>query len=282
MKSYTMPEITPPESLRKRTYEVIFGTSTPAGKRFDVVLLWLIGLSVLAVILESVPTIQQSHSWLFTNAELLFTGLFTVEYLARIWSHPQPLRYIFSVWGIIDLLSILPSYLRYFLVGGQYLVSIRILRLLRIFRILKLGRFFLESQSLARALRASVYKISIFMMVLLFVVIILGSVMYVVEGTENGFTSIPQGIYWAIITITTVGYGDVVPVTGLGKLIASLIMLMGYSVIAVPTGILTVEIGKASRGDQETTCPDCQRAIEVQDALFCPYCGEDLSKHKHP
>lgn len=276
-----MPSPADQTTPRARAYEVIFGTTTPAGRRFDVVLLWLIGASVLAVILESVPAIQLRFPQLFSNAELVFTGLFTIEYLARIWSHPQPWRYIFSVWGIIDLLAILPSYLRFFLVGGQYLVSIRILRLLRIFRILKLGRFFLESQSLARAVRASAYKISIFMMMLLFVVIILGSVMYVVEGSENGFTSIPQSIYWAIITITTVGYGDVVPVTNLGKLISSIIMLMGYSVIAVPTGILTVEIGKASRGEEGKTCPDCQRTIEVKDAYFCPYCGEDLSHPTH-
>ena len=260
-------------SFKSKTYEVIFGTSTPAGRRFDVVVLWLIVLSVLTVILESVPSVNAAWPEGFAVLEWMFTLVFTLEYAARIYSHPKPLRYIFSFWGIIDLLAILPSYLRFFLAGGQFLVSIRILRLLRIFRILKLGRYFMESQSLARALRASTYKITVFLLVLLFLVIIMGSIMYVVEGGENGFTSIPQSIYWAIITITTVGYGDVVPYTALGKFISSIIMLMGYAIIAVPTGILTVEINKASKEDADRPCPNCKKTIPVMDAHYCPYCG---------
>jgi voltage-gated potassium channel len=267
-------------------YTVIFGTETRAGKGFDLILLVLILLSVFAVVLESVRPIREEFSGIFTTSEWIFTIAFTMEYLLRIYSHPKPLRYIFSFLGIIDLLAILPTYLGLFFDQATFLLTVRAFRLLRVFRILKLTRYITEANLLLKAMRESVYKITIFFGVVLSLVLLLGTVMYMVEGERSGFTSIPQSIYWAIVTITTVGYGDVAPVTVLGKLIASIAMLTGYSIIAVPTGIITVEIGKAARKQRQdkTTkvCNRCGHESKELDAGYCSRCGEKLKNKQGP
>jgi len=263
---------------RKYIYNVIFGTESRAGKTFDLILLVLILLSVLAVVLESVPALRKVHASMFTTSEWIFTIAFTIEYFFRIYSHPKPIKYIFSFLGIIDLLAILPTYLSLFFDQATFLLTVRAFRLLRVFRILKLTRYITEANHLMRAMRESMYKITIFFGVVLSLVLLLGTVMYMVEGENSGFSSIPQSIYWAIVTITTVGYGDIAPVTVLGKLIASVAMLTGYSIIAVPTGIITVEIGKAVRRKGNIThghvCEKCGHTEDDHRANFCSRCGE--------
>ena len=224
---------------KKDLYQIVFGTDTKAGKRFDVVLLWLILISIIIVMLESVPELGAKYAKLFFFVEWVLTILFTIEYLLRIYISHKPLKYIFSFWGLIDFLSILPTWLSLVYTGYHYFIIVRIFRLLRIFRVLKLVRFNNEAQVLIKALRASIYKISIFFLVVLSIVTFLGTLMYVVEGGEDGFSSIPQSIYWAIVTVTTVGYGDLVPHTVIGKFISSFAMIIGYAIIAVPTGIVT-------------------------------------------
>ena len=257
---------------KQNLYSIVFGTDTKAGKRFDVALLWVILLSVVVVMLESVPALDAKFDLEFLAIEWVLTIVFTLEYLLRLWISPKPLKYIFSMWGIIDLLSILPTYLSFFLVGYHYLLIVRIFRLLRIFRILKLVRFNSEAQVLLNALKSSMYKISIFLMAVLTIVTLMGTIMYVVEGGEKGFTSIPQSIYWAIVTVTTVGYGDMIPHTVLGKIISSIAMIVGYAIIAVPTGIITVGITQAANATKP--CSHCDHK-NVPDAKFCNFCGED-------
>lgn len=258
---------------RERLYVIVFKANTKAGKQFDVALLWLILLSVLVVLLESVPELGTRFHFTFYSIEWALTILFSIEYLLRIWISPKPLKYIFSFWGFIDLLSIFPTYLSLFVVGYHYLLIVRIFRLLRIFRILKLVRFLTEAQVLIKALRASLYKISIFLIVVLSIVTFLGTIMYVVEGGKEGFTSIPQSIYWAIVTVTTVGYGDMVPHTVLGKFISSIAMMIGYAIIAVPTGIVTVEMSRAS---ETLSCPACNKKNN-ENAKFCNHCGKAIN-----
>lgn len=266
---------------RKAIYTVIFGTGTRAGKGFDLVLLVFILLSVFAVVLESVRPLSEAYSGIFTTSEWIFTIAFTIEYILRIYSHPRPLKYIFSFLGLIDLLAILPTYLGMFFDQATFLLTVRAFRLLRVFRILKLTRYITEANLLLKAMRESVYKITIFFGVVLSLVLLLGTIMYMVEGEHSGFTSIPQSIYWAIVTITTVGYGDVAPATVTGKLIASIAMLTGYSIIAVPTGIITVEIGRAVRKQQTdkkpVTCSHCGHVSEDAEAGFCSRCGTKLA-----
>jgi voltage-gated potassium channel len=265
--------------LRNRIYEIIFGTDTRAGKTFDVILLWMIILSVTAVVLESVSSFRVAYHEVFISTEWFFTIVFTLEYVLRIYSSPRPLKYMSSFYGVIDLLAILPTYLGLIFDQTTFLLTFRALRLLRMFRVLKLGRYIKEAGILVRALQQSIHKIVVFFGVVLTLVLILGSIMYLVEGEENGFTSIPQSIYWAIVTITTVGYGDIAPVTVLGKILASIAMLTGYSIIAVPTGILTVEIGKAARSDRQKhqlSCPSCGHSPHDQDARYCKICGTRL------
>lgn len=267
-------------SLRKKIFVLIFGSDTRAGKTFDVILLWMIVLSVIAVVLESVSTFRDSYHEVFITTEWFFTIIFTLEYLLRIYSSPRPWKYITSFFGIIDLLAILPSYLGLVFDQTTFLLTIRALRLLRMFRVLKLGRYIKEAGVLVRALQLSIHKIVVFFGAVLTLVLILGSVLYLVEGEENGFTSIPQSIYWAIVTITTVGYGDIAPATVLGKVLASVAMLTGYSIIAVPTGIITVEIGKAARESKKTRlviCKNCGHDEHDSDAQFCKICGRSLS-----
>jgi len=260
--------------IREKLYHIVFGTDTKTGKRFDVVLLWVILLSVVVVMLESVPELDAKFDHEFWVLEWVLTIIFTLEFILRIWISQKPFKYIFSLWGVIDLLSILPTYLSIFMVGYHYLLVVRIFRLLRIFRILKLVRFNSEAQVLLNALKSSMYKISIFLMAVLAIVTFMGTLMYVVEGGEDGFTSIPQSIYWAIVTVTTVGYGDMVPHTVLGKVISSFAMIMGYAIIAVPTGIVTVGIAKATNASEP--CSHCGHK-NVPGAKFCNYCGEELN-----
>lgn len=267
-------------SLRGQLFIIIFGANTRKGRLFDVVLLWFILLSILVVCLESVPKIRASYESFFFYLETFFTIAFTIEYFLRIYSHPKPLKYLLSFYGIIDLLSIIPFYLTYFMPSGHYLITIRILRLLRVFRILKLSSFVHHAQVLKTAIVASLQKITVFMLFILALVLIIGTVMYVVEGEENGFTSIPQSIYWAIVTITTVGYGDLTPQTPLGQVISSLVMIMGYAIIAVPTGIVTVEMSRTQplpKKSDLTECLSCGKRMPL-NANFCSNCGHSLKE----
>jgi len=234
--------------------------------------------SIVVVMLDSVPSLHQEYGGLFFVLEWTFTVLFTIEYILRLSCISKPFLYATSFLGLIDLLAIVPSYLSIFYAGAQSLLVLRALRLLRIFRIFKLNHFLTEMQFLGSALRGSFKKIMIFMLAVLAIVVILGSVMYLVEGRQNGFTSIPDSIYWAIVTITTVGYGDISPVTSWGKFIASIIMFIGYGIIAVPTGIITTEIALAAknRGHQHEACPSCGREGHDDDADYCKWCGEKL------
>ena len=266
-------------SFRKKLYEIIFEADTPAGKAFDVILLLFIVVSILAVILESVPLYGVRYGRLFSLTEWVITFSFTVEYLLRIWVVERPPRYIFSFYGIIDLLSVLPSYIGLFAGGAHGLMIIRALRLLRIFRLFKLSRYISEANLLMLALKNSREKISVFLMTVVMLVIVLGTLMYMIEGEQSGFTSIPRGIYWAIVTLTTVGYGDIAPVTPLGQFVASLVMILGYGIIAVPTGIVTVEYSRVRKEKKVTTqvCPVCLREGHDADAGYCKYCGAKLN-----
>lgn len=260
-------------TTRGKLYNIVFETDTKAGKRFDVFLLWIILFSVLTVMLESVPEMAKNYSGIFFTLEWIVTILFTIEYLLRIWISPKPFKYIFSLWGIIDLLSFLPTYLSLFILGYHYLIIIRIFRLLRVFRILKLARFNSESRVLLNALQSSLYKLSVFFVAVVAIVVFMGTIMYVVEGGQEGFTSIPQSIYWAVVTVTTVGYGDMVPHRVLGKFISSIAMIIGYAIIAVPTGIITV--GMAQSGRRKKVCESCKHQNDL-DALYCNNCGERM------
>ncbi len=268
------------QSLKKKIFVIIFGTHTPAGRLFDILLLILILISVLAVMLESVAYIQTTYGGVLTVIEWVITILFTMEYITRIIVVSKPRRYIFSFLGVIDLLAILPTFLSLIVASSQALVIIRVLRLLRVFRILKLARFISEAQILGRALVASRHKITVFGLFLLVAVFILGSIMYFVEGGQGGFKSIPLSIYWAIVTLTTVGFGDITPVTALGKMIASLIMLLGYSIIAIPTGIVGAEVYRGIIGDPrynpQLICESCGSEGHRKDSIYCRRCGEKL------
>ncbi len=266
-------------SLREIIYDVIFEADTPAGKAFDVILLWAIFLSIGAVLLESVDSYAQDYGAILRAVEWGFTVLFTVEYLIRIYSCPKPLSYIFSFYGLVDFLSILPTYLSLFYTGTQSLLVIRGLRLLRIFRVFKLGRYTNEAQTLVTALHASRAKITVFLGSVLGLVLIMGAAMYLIEGESSGFTSIPKAMYWAIVTMTTVGYGDIVPQTTAGQIVASMVMMSGYAIIAVPTGIVSVELANAERStNPKRQCRKCKRLGHENDAAFCMICGEKLPK----
>ncbi|ARK10771.1 ion transporter [Fibrivirga algicola] len=269
----------PRAGWRARLHEVIFEADTAAGKAFDIGLIASILLSVTTVMLESVPSIRTAYGDVLTRIEWFFTILFSIEYLLRLVSVKKPLRYITSFFGFVDILALLPTYLSLLLPGTQYLFTIRILRLLRVFRILKLSEYLSEASTLMGALQASRRKISVFILTVLLLVVIIGSMMYIVEGEEHGFTSIPTSIYWAIVTLTTVGYGDLSPQTPLGKALASLVMIMGYGIIAVPTGIVTAEISQAAMKFKQVTsqaCPNCSQYGHDADATFCKYCGSRL------
>ena len=263
---------------RFRLHEIIYESNTRAGKAFDVALLIAIFTSIMVVMLDSVESIHQSYGRLLNFAEWGYSILFTLEYILRLISIKRPWRYVFSPLGIIDLIALIPSYLSIFFVGAQSLLVFRALRLLRVFRIFKLSRFLTEINFLTVALKGSLRKISIFLLTVLSLTVILGSIMYLVEKRENGFSNIPESIYWAIVTITTVGYGDISPVTPMGKFVASVVMLIGYAIIAVPTGILTHDLATAARQKKELpeSCPTCGREGHDSDATFCKYCGSAL------
>jgi len=268
---------TSPSTTRTAIHEIIFEADTPAGKAFDVALLVLIILSVVAVMLESTSAIEARYGHLLRTFEWIVTILFTIEYLLRLYCVGKPARYARSFFGIVDLLAILPTYLSVIIPGAQSLLVIRALRLLRVFRVLKLAHFVGEASELGAALRASARKIIVFLGAVLTIVVIVGSMMYLIEGQENGFTSIPVSIYWAIVTMTTVGYGDIAPQTALGKILASAIMIMGYGIIAVPTGIVSVELAGVTRRKITTqACPECGAGGHDGDAVHCKYCGAKI------
>jgi len=266
----------PSNSIQKQLHTIIFEADTRAGKLFDVVLLWAILISIIVVMLESVNSIQLRYSSEIKIIEWSFTILFTLEYIARIISVKKPLKYIFSFYGIIDLLSILPTYFGLFITGTHSLSVIRSIRLLRIFRILKLARYVKAAQTLNQALIASKNKIIVFLFAVLSLVIVLGTIMYLIETPESGFTSIPRSIYWTIVTLTTVGYGDIAPQTILGQTLASVIMIIGYAIIAVPTGIVGAEFINESSKISTQACPNCSKEGHDSDAKHCKYCGEEL------
>jgi len=264
-------------NIRHSLHEIIFEADTPAGKLFDVLLILSIMVSVVLVMLDSVSSIQQSYGHLLYFGEWLFTILFTIEYILRLYSVGRPLSYATSFFGVVDLMAILPSYFSIFFPGTQYLLVIRILRVLRVFRILKLVQYVSEARVLMQAMRASRRKITVFLFVVLTLVVIFGSLMYIIEDPQSGFTSIPQSIYWAIVTLTTVGYGDISPQTGLGQTLAALIMIIGYGIIAVPTGIVTAELTHSYKRSISTqACPQCSADGHDPDAAFCKYCGSRL------
>lgn len=259
---------------RDTLHEIIFGAETPAGKWFDILLIVSILASVLAVMLDSVSGISINYGSLFTGIEWFFTIVFTIEYILRLICVGRPLLYATSFFGIVDLLAIIPTYISLFIPGSEYLLVVRILRILRIFRVLKLVQYMSEALFLMKALRASIRKIIVFLFTVLTMVIIFGSMMYLIEGAENGFTSIPRSIYWAIVTLTTVGYGDISPQTNIGQMLAACIMILGYSIIAVPTGIVTAELSQLSSKKKATQlCKDCGAEGHDADADFCKYCG---------
>ena len=263
---------------RQKIYEIIFEAETPIGKRFDEFLIATILLSIVVVMLDSVEGIKAVHGETLFMLEWGFTILFTIEYILRLISVRRTLGYATSFFGIVDLLAIVPTYLSLLLPGSQYLIVIRVLRLLRIFRVLKLSHYLSEADLLMKALQASRRKIIVFIFTVLNLVIILGSIMYVVEGENPGFSSIPTSVYWSIITLTTVGYGDIVPQTGLGQAIASVVMIIGYGIIAVPTGIVTAEISYAmKRQFTSRVCPSCSREGHDPDSKFCKFCSAELT-----
>ena len=265
------------EPWRDHWYEIIFEADTPSGKLFDVLLLAAILMSVLIVVLESVDDIYQNYRSPIFAAEWLFTVLFTLEYTARIACARRPLRYIISFYGIVDLLAILPTYLMVLLPGAQSFAVIRALRLLRAFRVFKLAHMLSEASALRSAVWASRAKILVFLTFVLIIVVIVGAAMHLIEGEASGFTSIPESMYWAIVTMTTVGYGDVAPQTPLGKTMAGLMMVLGYSLIIIPTGIVTTEITKAGRRAPSTqVCPECMAEGHDTDAAHCKFCGGQL------
>jgi voltage-gated potassium channel len=262
---------------KKRLAHIVFESNDRASKTFDLVLLWLIFGSIIVVILDSVAALHEEYGRLFLFLEFAFTIIFTLEYCLRVWLTSKTFKYVTSFYGIVDLLAILPVYLSFFVVNSQLLSVVRALRLLRVIRILKLGRYLAEAEFLRASLKASATKIQIFIFSVLTIVLIMGTLMFVIEGPQRGFTSIPVGMYWAIVTLTTVGFGDITPATPVGQLLSSLIMLMGYAIIAVPTGIVTSEMARRRRMEEfesHKTCTFCGFERLDPGDKFCRKCGE--------
>lgn len=268
----------PRKSIKHHLYVIIFGTHTRAGRAFDIALIIAIITSLLVLILESLPSVMTEWSRELRYIEYTFTAIFTVEYLLRLYCSPKPKSYATSFYGVVDLLAILPTYLAIFFPGASFMGVVRLLRVMRIFRILKLVRYLQDSNILLRSLLMARRKILIFFSTVGILVTIFGALVFVIEGPHNGFTSIPKSIYWAIVTITTVGYGDMVPQTHLGKAIASLTMLLGYSILAVPTGIITAELSNEMNAHKQLVkCPNCNRSGHDSDAMHCKHCGSELA-----
>lgn len=262
---------------KTKLHEIIYEADTKEGKLFDIILIITIIISIILVMLESVSSIDQNYHNFLNISEWVITILFTLEYIARIICIKKPTSYIFSFYGIIDFLATIPKYISLIFVGTHALIALRALRLLRVFRILKLARYMGASINLMAALKASRIKIFVFLFAILVLTIILGTIMYLIEGPQNGFTSIPYSMYWAIVTLTTVGYGDISPQTPIGQFIASIVMVLGYGIIAVPTGIVTSEMSKIDTDNTYTQhCPNCSADIHLKDATFCHKCGEKL------
>jgi voltage-gated potassium channel len=264
------------EKLRKELRVIIFGTHTPAGRLFDIVLIVLILLSIALVFLESVLEIRDTYGIWIRGAEWTITVLFTIEYFVRLWISEPWRKYALSFFGAIDALAVLPTWLSLFIPGSQVLAVVRALRLVRVFRILNLFEYVYEARLLLLALLASRHRILVFMLAVLAMVTVFGAVMYVVETPEAGFTSIPRSIYWAIVTLTTVGYGDIAPQTGLGQALASMIMILGYAIIAIPTGIVSVELARQSRNIGILVCTKCGETEHTDKAAYCHHCGTEL------
>ena len=264
---------------QEKLFEIIYEADTKVGKLFDVVLLWLIIASIALVMMESVRDYDQKYHDFFNISEWIITILFTIEYILRIVSVKKPKKYIFSFYGIIDLLSTAPKYLSLIIGGGHYLAAIRALRLLRVFRILKLARYVGATDNLSKALKASRFRILVFISAVLVICIIIGTLMYLIEGDQSGFTSIPRGVYWAIVTLTTVGYGDIAPQTAFGQFLASMVMILGYGIIAIPTGIVTAEFTKLNPKNvylNTQSCSHCSAENHKDGAEFCYNCGLKL------
>jgi len=272
------PNVSPPKrDLKEVLFEVIFEADTPSGKWFDILLIVCIVLSVGAVMMESVTVLEQQYRDIFRAFEWLFTILFTIEYALRLYCVSNVRRYFFSFYGLVDLIAIAPTYLSLLFTGAHYLIVIRILRILRIFRILKLTQFTSQAQILGNALRRSREKVIVFFFSIFTLAVIFGAAMYIIEGADNGFTSIPKSVYWAIVTITTVGYGDISPQTPFGQALASLVMITGYSIIAIPTGIFAAELSQAMKQDKlGRTCPRCKKPDHERAANYCFDCGSKL------
>jgi len=270
-------------SLKEKFHEVIFEADTFEGKLFDIILLILIAISIIVVMLETVEGFDKHYHSIFISIEWILTVVFTIEYFLRIYSVYKPKKYITSFFGIVDLLAILPSYLSLFFVGTQYLLVIRALRLLRMFRIFKLGNHISQGKVITKSIRASIPKITVFLYFVVLVVIIFGSIIYLIEGkTNEHFDNIPRSVYWAIVTLTTVGYGDIAPTTPLGQLLASIVMILGYAVIAVPTGIVSAEIVQNTNSEnqeiQTQSCRYCGKDGHDNDADYCKYCGHIINE----
>jgi voltage-gated potassium channel len=266
----------PDSNFRARVHEIIFEADTPAGRLFDIGLIIAIVGSVVAVMLDSVTAIRMQHRQALLVIEWFFTIAFTIEYVLRLASIGKPMKYATSFFGLVDLLAILPTYLSIIFPGTHYLIVIRVLRVLRVFRVLKLAQFIAEANTLMSALRASRHKITVFLFTVITLVIVFGSLMYLVEGADAGFTSIPRGIYWAIVTLTTVGYGDISPKSSFGQLIAAMVMILGFAIIAVPTGIVTAEIFRSEHPVSTQSCPQCSSEGHEFGARFCKDCGAKL------
>lgn len=271
------------KELKQKLYIIIFESDTPAGKLFDVALIVCITFSILLVILESLQSLPSYLTIPFIILEYLFTAFFTFEYVTRIYCSPQPKKYVFSFFGIIDLLATLPVYLAFFLPGARYLLVIRAFRIIRVFRIFKLFTFWMEGERLLTSLKESSKKIAVFFLFVVILVISIGTLMYMIEGTQpdTQFNNIPNSIYWAIVTMTTVGYGDITPITPLGRFLSACVMLIGYTIIAVPTGIVSVSMMKEYKKMKDVQCPNCHKTGHDENAKFCKYCGFPLHKvHK--
>ena len=267
-------------ALQDKFYEIIFGTETTAGKWFDIGLMLLIVTSVTVIVLDSIPDLHAKYGTLYIQTEWAFTVFFTIEYMVRVWCSPNRRAYVYSVYGLVDLFAILPTYIALFIPQAAPLLIVRLLRILRIFRVLRLLTYLHVANTLAGALRRSARKIFVFFALMMILVTLFGCLMYVSEGPAHGFDNIPKSVYWAIVTITTVGYGDMVPATPLGQAISAVGMLSGYAIIAVPTGIITAELASGMSQERATrtnrNCRNCARAGHEPDARYCKYCGAHL------